>query len=367
MSPRQQDAEYMEMCYALAEKARGHTSPNPYVGALVVKAGEIIGWGYHEKAGRPHAEALALQRAGEGARNATAYITLEPCTHWGRTPPCVDLVRESGLKRVVISDYDPNPQVFRKGARRLRASGIQVSVGLLKERNRTLNEVYLKYAAQRIPFVTLKAAVSLDGKIATASSQSQWISSTAARDYIHLVRGEYDALLVGINTLIRDDPRLTIRHPRWRNKRQVRIILDSRLRFPRAARILETLSRGEILIFTGPQAPASKRIALEKMGAQVFPVPLSRGRLQLPKILSLLAEREISSVLVEGGGLVHTDFLENRLADKFLVTVSPKLVGGSRAPSFFQGRGIPHLQDAQELKRIREFRIQNDVLIEGYF
>ncbi len=367
MNSRLQDAAYLEMCYALAEKARGYTSPNPYVGALVVKAGEIIGWGYHEKAGKPHAEALALERAGQRARSATAYITLEPCTHWGRTPPCIDLVRGSGLKRVVISDYDPNPNVFRKGVRRLRASGIEVSVGLLKERNRTLNEVYVKYAAQKIPFVTLKAAVSLDGKIATTSSDSQWISSSATRDYIHLLRGEYDALLVGINTLLRDDPRLTVRHPHWGKKRQVRIILDSHLRFPHTARILETLSRGDILIFTGPQAPAKKRIALEKKGAQIIPVPLSQGRVHLPEILSRLAEREISSVLVEGGGQVHTDFLENRLADKFLVSVSPKLIGGARAPSFFQGRGIQHLQDAQGLNRIREFRIQDDVLIEGYF
>jgi diaminohydroxyphosphoribosylaminopyrimidine deaminase/5-amino-6-(5-phosphoribosylamino)uracil reductase len=172
---------------------------------------------------------------------------------------------------------------------------------------------------------------------------------------------------VGINTLIRDDPRLTVRHPHWRGKRQTRVILDSRLRFPSTARVLETLSRGEILIFTGTQAPASKRIALEKMGVQVFPLPLSQGRIPLPEILTLLAEREISSVLVEGGGQVHTDFLENRLADKFLVTVSPKLIGGTGALSYFQGRGIQHLQDAQELKRIREFRIRDDVLIEGYF
>jgi len=367
MNSRIQDTNYLEMCYALAEKARGNTSPNPYVGALVVRAGEIIGWGYHEKAGRPHAEAVALERAGQRARDATAYITLEPCTHWGRTPPCVDLVRQSGLKRVVISDYDPNPQVFMRGVRRIRASGIQVSVGLLKERNRTLNEVYIKYATQNVPFVTLKAAVSLDGKIATASSVSQWISSPATREYIHLVRGEYDALLVGINTILKDDPRLTVRHPHWRGKQQVRIILDSRLRFPLTARILETLSQGGILIFTGPNAPARKRLTLEKMGVRIVSVPLSQGRLQLPKILDWLAGQEITSVLVEGGGRVHTAFLEKGLADKLLVTVSPKLIGGTRAPSFFQGRGIQDLQDAQGLKQIREFRIQDDILIEGYF
>jgi diaminohydroxyphosphoribosylaminopyrimidine deaminase/5-amino-6-(5-phosphoribosylamino)uracil reductase len=367
MNIHNQDADYLEMCYALAEKARGHTSPNPYVGAVIVRAGRIVGWGYHKKAGNPHAEVIALGRAGRQARGATAYITLEPCTHWGRTPPCIDLVQQSGLKRVVISDYDPNPQVHRKGVRRLRAAGIQVSVGLLKEKNRKLNEVYFKYVTQKIPFVTLKAAVSLDGKIATSTSASRWISSPATREYIHLVRGEYDAVLVGINTILRDDPRLTVRHLQWRGKKQVRVVLDSGLRIPQKARILETLPRGDILIFSGPQVSARKRIALEKKGARIATVTLSKGRLNLREILAWLARHEISSVLVEGGGKVHTDFLEKGMADKFLVTVSPKLIGGTRAPSFFQGKGIQRMEDAKDLKRIREFRIRDDILIEGYF
>jgi len=367
MNTRIQDAGYMEMCYALAEKARGHTSPNPYVGALIVRAGRIVGWGYHEKAGKPHAEAIALERAGRDARGATAYITLEPCIHWGRTPPCIDLVRQSGLKRVVVSDYDPNPQVHRKGIRRMRDAGIQVSVGLLKGKNRTLNEVYCKYVTKKVPFVILKAAVSLDGKIATSTSASQWISSPATRKYIHLVRGEYDALLVGINTIIRDDPMLTVRHPHWRGKKQVRIILDSGLRIPLKARILETLSRGDILIFTGPQGPTRKRKTLEERGARIVPVSLSQGRLDLHEVLAWLAQHDISSVLVEGGGRIHTDFLEKGLGDKFLITVSPKLIGGNRAPSFLQGKGIQNMEDAQNLRGIREFRIQDDILIEGYF
>jgi len=362
-----QDADYLEMCYALAEKARGHTSPNPYVGAVIVRAGRVVGWGYHEKAGKPHAEVTALERAGRHARGATAYITLEPCVHWGRTPPCIDRVRQSGLKRVVVSDYDPNPQVHRKGIRRMRDAGIQVSVGLLKEKNRKLNEVYFKFVTQKVPFVILKAAVSLDGKIATSTSASQWISSPATREYIHLVRGEYDAVLVGINTIIRDDPMLTVRHSHWRGKKQLRIILDSGLRLPLRARILETLSRGDVLIFTGPHVPPRKRKALEKKGARIVSVSLSQARLDLREVLAWLARHEISSVLVEGGGRVHTDFLEKRLADKFLVTVSPKLIGGNRAPTFLQGKGIQSMEDAQGLRGIREFRIQDDILIEGYF
>ncbi len=362
-----QDSGYLYMCYALAEKARGRTSPNPHVGAVIVQGDSILGWGYHEKAGKPHAEVIALQRAGKQAHGATAYITMEPCTLWGRTPPCIDKILEAGLKRVVVSDYDPNPKVHRKGVRRMRAAGIQVSTGLLKEKNKKLNEFYIKYITRQLPFVTLKTAVSLDGKIATRAFNSQWITSPATRDYIHLVRGEYDAVLVGINTILRDDPRLTVRHSLWRNKRQIRIILDSRLSFPKQARILETLPKGDILIFTGPEVSPEKAAALRDKGAQVITSPLQKnGRIKLRAVLEWLGKHEISSILVEGGGQIHTDFLENRLADKILVSLAPKLIGGLHAPSCFQGEGISDLQQALQLNKSRSFRIEDDIIVEGY-
>ncbi len=213
------DLAYMEMAYGLAEKGRGRTSPNPVVGAVVVRSGVVVGHGFHEKAGKPHAEILALGMAGRSAKGATLYLTLEPCVHWGRTPPCVDTVIAAGLKRAVISAVDPNPLVHTRGIRRLKEAGLDVSVGLLDERNSGLNEAYAKYITRKIPFVTLKAALTLDGKIACRTGDSKWISSAGTRDYIHLLRGEHDAIMIGVNTLVADDPRLTVRHPNWSGKR----------------------------------------------------------------------------------------------------------------------------------------------------
>ncbi len=368
MSTHTQDSSYLQMCYALAEKARGNTSPNPHVGAVIVHRNSILGWGYHEKAGKPHAETIALQRAGKKTQGATAYITMEPCTQWGRTPPCIDKILHAGLKRVVVSDFDPNPKVYRQGVRRMRAAGIQVDTGLLKEKNKKLNEFYFKYITRRLPFITLKTAATLDGKIATRTFSSQWITSPGTREHIHLVRGEYDALLVGINTILQDDPRLTVRHSLWRNKRQIRIILDSQLNFPPNARIFETLSRGDLLIFTGPGVSPEKAGILRKNGAIVIASPLQKnGRIKLQAVLEWLGKHEISSVLVEGGGRIITDFLENRLADKMLVCLAPKLIGGQQAPGYFQGEGISDMSMALQLKRSRSFQIENDILVEGYF
>ena len=245
------DIAYLEMAYGLAEKARGWASPNPYVGSVVVRRDAVIGYGYHERPGRPHAEAIALERAGRGAGESTLYITLEPCVHWGRTPPCADAVLLARPRRVVVSSLDPNPLVFRKGVRKLRAAGIEVSVGLLQQRNATLNESYIKHITRGIPFVTLKAALSLDGRMATRTRDSRWISSPQARDYVHLLRGEQDAIMVGIQTILSDDPLLTVRHPQWAGKKALRVILDSRLRFPLRARILSSLSGGGIFSKSG--------------------------------------------------------------------------------------------------------------------
>lgn len=361
------DIFFLQMAYGLAEKAKGWASPNPYVGAVVVKRDVIAGYGYHEKPGQPHAEALAFQRAGSLSHNSTVYITLEPCVHWGRTPPCVDIILQAKPKKVVISALDPNPLVFKKGIRKIREAGIEVSLGLLEGKNRRLNETYIKYITKKIPFVVAKVAVSLDGKMATKKFSSQWISSSKTREYIHLLRGEFDAVMIGINTLLKDDPQLTVRHPNWRRKYLARIILDSRLRFPLRAKILNTIAQGKIFVFTLPQSSEKKAEALRKKGVEVIFLPLSASKIDLEKVLIWLGKQQISSVLIEGGALLLTSMLEEKLVDKIFVSISPKLIGGKNAPSFLQGKGVNLIKDSLRLKKISSFEIDEDIFVEGYF
>lgn len=361
------DLAYMEMAYGLAERARGRSSPNPLVGAVVVRHDRIVGRGFHEEAGKPHAEILALRAAGDRAKGATMYLTLEPCVHWGRTPPCVDRVIAAGLERIVVSALDPNPVVHARGVRRLRAAGLPVSVGLLAERMAVLNEAYLKYITRKTPLVTLKAALTLDGKIACRTGDSRWITSSTARDYAHLLRGEHDALMIGIGTLLADDPRLTVRHPNWPGKKIARVVLDSRLRFPLDAKMLSTLHEGRVLVFAGSAAPPAKARALERRGAEiVFP---GRGRRAwtLKDVLAELGRREIASLLVEGGSRLFTGFIEGRLADKAVLTFAPKLVGGRAAQGLFEGQGVERVREALPLKRLRSFSIEDEFILEGYF
>lgn len=361
------DLAYLEMAYGLAEKARGWTSPNPNVGAVIVKDGRVVGHGTHERPGKPHAEIIALERAGRKARGATLYLTLEPCVHWGRTPPCIDTVLRAGLRRVVVSSLDPNPLVYAKGVHRLRKAGIEVSVGLLQDRNRRLNEAYIKYITRKLPFVTLKAAASLDGKIATRTRDSRWISSPESRAYAHLLRGESDAVLVGVNTVLRDDPKLTVRHPAWKGKTIVRVILDCRLRFPLRAKLLKTLAKGKLWILTGPDPPAAKTKALERAGAEVIPVRSRRDRVDLDEALAVLGSREVASLLVEGGSRVLGSFLEDRLGDKIILFVAPLIIGGRDAPSLGDGAGVASIKESLALSSLRSFRAGPDIVMEGYF
>jgi diaminohydroxyphosphoribosylaminopyrimidine deaminase / 5-amino-6-(5-phosphoribosylamino)uracil reductase len=361
------DSAYMRLAYSLAEKALGWTSPNPYVGAVVVKNDGILGYGYHEKPGLPHAEAAALDLAGTRARDATLYLTLEPCTHWGRTPPCADKIIASGIKKAVISDLDPNPVVHSQGVKKLEAEGIEVQLGLMRERNRRLNETYFKYIRNQIPFVTLKAAISLDGKLAAGKGNSQWISGEMTRSYIHLLRGEHDAIMTGVGTLLSDNPRLTVRHPSWGNKSITRVILDSGLRFPLDAAILHTRGQGRIYVYTLPDPDPEKVRILREKGVEIIPLQDTSKPLDLREVLSSLGSREISSVLVEGGSRLHTSFLEQRLADKAVLTISPLLIGGRKTPGLYQGIGAPRIKDALRLTRVRTFSLSEDVIMEGYF
>jgi diaminohydroxyphosphoribosylaminopyrimidine deaminase/5-amino-6-(5-phosphoribosylamino)uracil reductase len=344
------DRGYMEMAYGLAEQARGRTSPNPLVGAVIVKDGRIVGTGYHEEAGKPHAEIIALRAAGRRAKGATLYLTLEPCVHWGRTPPCVDAVLEAGLARVVISAHDPNPVVHTKGAARLKRAGLDVSVGLLAARNARLNEAHAKFITTKTPFVTLKAAASLDGKIATRTGDSKWISSEGTREYVHLLRGGNDALLVGVDTLIADDPLLTVRHPSWPGKKLTRVILDSRLRFPADARILGTRDAGGIIVFARRGADRRKADMLRVRGVEVVEMEGSLKGPGLGAVLAELGRREVAALLVEGGARVHTSFL-----------------GGRRARGLFEGAGADKVADAFKLRGVRTFSVESDIILEGYF
>ncbi len=361
------ETAYLEMAYGLAEKARGRTSPNPLVGAVLVKGGAVVGHGFHEEAGKPHAEAIALERAGHKARGATLYVTLEPCVHWGRTPPCVDALLAAGIRRAVISALDPNPLVNGRGVRKLRRHGVEVCLGLRAERNVRLNEAYAKFITRGIPWVTLKAALSADGRIAAAGGDARWITSAAAREYGHLLRGEHDALLVGIGTLLRDDPRLTVRHRAWGRKEVTRVILDPQLRFPLTSRILSTLKQGPILVLARRDANPARAKALQKKGVEVAATAAGPAGLDLSAVLVELGRREVASVLVEGGSKVFTSFLKAGLADKALLALAPKIIGGSRAPGLWEGEGAARVRDALRLRKADFFRVGDDIIVEGYF
>lgn len=361
------DQAFMQMAYSLAAKARGWASPNPYVGAVVVKDNRIVGYGYHEQPGNPHAEVIALQMAGEKAKDSTLYVTLEPCVHWGRTPPCVETVLRFRPRRVVISTFDPNPIVYKKGVQKLKEAGLEVIVGCLKEINDRLNESYIKFITQGLPWVILKAALSLDGKIAATDGSSRWISGSPARDYVHLLRGEVDALLVGINTILYDNPRLTVRHPLWRKKRITRVVLDSQLRLPLDSRLLKTLDQGQVIVFTSAQASPKKKKILMAKGVKIINVNGEKNFLNLHQVMRELGQLGVASLLVEGGSQVLTSFLEQNLGDKIILFLAPLLLGGQKAPSLFGGHGFPSIKSGLRLRHYRTFSLGQDIILEGYF
>ncbi|MFQ6083299.1 MAG: bifunctional diaminohydroxyphosphoribosylaminopyrimidine deaminase/5-amino-6-(5-phosphoribosylamino)uracil reductase RibD [Candidatus Aminicenantia bacterium] len=360
------DINYLKMALFLAEKAKGWTSPNPCVGTVITQEGNILGVGFHQGPGKPHAESVAIEQAEEELSGSTLYVNLEPCVHWGRTPPCTEKIIQAGIKRVVISTLDPNPLVNQKGVGKLKEAGIEVEVGLLKEEAERLNEIYFKYITQKIPYLAVKAAVSLDGKIATKKFNSKWISSPQTREYTHLLRGEFDAIMVGINTIIQDNPQLTVRHSNWPNKRIKRIILDSRLRFPLQAKILSTLAQGEIIIYTLENSISEKAKFLKQKGVEIVTVSQKSGKVDLNQVLIDLGRKEISSVLVEGGGQVFSTVLSERLTDKIFLFISPIIIGGEKAPSFFKSERIEYLKQVYRLKNINYFTIESDIIVEGY-
>jgi len=358
------DREYMQLALDLAVRARGRTSPNPMVGSVIVRDGAIVGQGWHHRASEPHAEVLALRDAGEAARGSTMYVSLEPCCHTGRTGPCTEAVIGAGVSKVVVAMRDPNPLVAGKGITRLREAGIEVEENILESEAMLLNEVFIKFITKKLPFVVLKAAVSLDGKIATRTGDSRWITGPESREYGHRLRDTYDAILVGVGTVRQDDPSLTARLPGARDP--VRIILDGRATTSPKARVFTQDSDAPTLVAVTGAAPEANTNTLKSAGAEII-VAGEGPRVDLAELMRELATRRISSVLIEGGGEVHASFIAAELPDKVVWFIAPKIIGGARAPGAVAGTGAQRMADVPLLDKVSVRRLGQDICIEGYF
>jgi diaminohydroxyphosphoribosylaminopyrimidine deaminase/5-amino-6-(5-phosphoribosylamino)uracil reductase len=357
----------MRRALELAARAEYLTSPNPMVGAVVLDpAGEPVGEGFHARAGDAHAEALALERAGARARGGTVYVTLEPCSHQGRTPPCTEALIGAGIRRAVVAMEDPDRRVAGSGIARLRQAGIEVEVGLEAEAANRLNRFYLKHRTTGLPWVTVRFAASLDGKIATATGESRWITSEAARQHSHRLRQEHDAILVGAGTVTTDDPELTNRLPDAK-RQPLRVVLDSTLRIPGTAKVLTGQSLAPTLVVTTPRADEQARAKLHAAGAEVVAVPAAgpNQQVDLKQTLRLLGNRGLLSVLVEGGGEVNGAFFDGGLVDGVVVFLAPIVIGGREAASAVGGEGAQRIQDAFRLANLEITRIGEDLMVSG--
>jgi len=354
----------MRRALELARRGEGWTNPNPLVGAVIVKGGRIVGEGYHERFGGPHAEAVALETAGEEAEGAELYVNLEPCVHWGKTPPCVERIISAKIKRVIVAAQDPNPLVSGRGIARLQEAGIEVALGVLEEEAKKLNEPFFKFITTGRPFVVLKLALSLDGKLATRTGDSKWISSERSRALVHRLRNRYAAVLAGINTVLQDDPQLTARLDDVRTKDPLRIVLDSRGRIPLEAKVLNLESDAPTVVATTEQMPEGKEEALLHKGARVWRCGTRDGRVDLEELLKKLGDGGIDSLLVEGGGTVAASFLEAGLVDKLVFFIGPKIIGGPGIT--IGGKGVKRIAEAWQVKDISVKTLDGDVVYEGY-
>ncbi len=354
----------MTRALELARRALGRTSPNPAVGAVIVRDGKIVGEGYHRAAGMPHAEVEAIRSAGSDARDAEIFVTLEPCNHHGRTPPCTEAIREAGIKRVWYGTDDPNPSVLGGGADTLRAAGIEVIGGVKEDSCRLLIEVYLTNVGFRRPFVFLKLAMSLDGRIATRTGHSQWISSEESRAKVHRLRDRVSAVMVGIGTVLADDPSLTTRLPRRKGRDPIRVVADSNLRTPLNAKIFNPSSASKVIIGSKKNPPSDIRLKLEQNGAKVVETS-GKTRVDIKDLLSRLYRIGITSVLLEGGGQLAWGALEAGVVDRCLFFYAPIIIGGESAPTGIKGIGIKTLDEAPRLIDVRSLRVGPDLLING--
>lgn len=359
--------DYMKQALSLGKLALGQASPNPAVGAVVVKDGEIVGQGYTQPPGSWHAEVIALKQAGKKARGSVLYVTLEPCCHYGRTPPCTQAIIAAGIMEVHLAMLDPNPLVSGQGADELEREDIRTYVGEHEEEAKEINEAYIKFITTGMPFVTAKFAVSLDGKIATRSGDSEWISGSEARKYVHCLRYIADAIMAGANTIIADDPHLTCRCGDRGGKvreQPLRVIVDGRGRTPVTAQIFS--EPGKVLLALGDVVQPDKKEALIQVGAELLELPSEKGLVDLARLLKVLGERDITSVLVEGGGILLGSLFDSRLVDKVIAFIAPIIIGGEEAKTAVTGKGVDKVIDAIKLERISVEKFGEDLMISGY-
>lgn len=361
------DHDYMQQAIALARKAKGFTSPNPCVGAVVVKDGILVGKGFHRAAGLAHAEVEAIDDAGSKAKDATLYVTLEPCNHFGKTPPCTHKIITAGIKKVVVGCKDPNPFVSGGGIQYLRDNGIEVISGVMEKEAKILIEEFIWYSQNnKKPFVILKCAATLDGRIATATGDSKWITNEKSRAYAHQIRHEVDAILVGSGTLHADNPSLTSRIKGVETKDPIRIILDTQLTIKETAKVLTQVSNAKTMIVTGPDVSEEKKAALESKGAQILEVPLKGKWLDLNELMIKLGQLSILSLLIEGGSVVAGSAVKAGIVNKVLFFLAPRFLGGSDGFPVFEGKGPEFIKDAFELNHINITQFDTDILVQGY-
>ena len=364
MGTSAKDRQYMSLALQLAARARGCTSPNPMVGAVLVQGDRIVGRGYHKKAGLPHAEMEALAEAGEAARGATLYVNLEPCNHQGRTPPCTKQILEAGVTRVVAAMIDPNPKVSGQGIRALQAAGLEVSCGIMEGEARRLNEAFITFHIKKRPFTIAKWAMSLDGRTSTDTGDSRWISCDASRTYAHEIRASVDAIAVGAGTVFLDNPRLTVRLKDFDLKQPARVIFDEQLKTPLGAKCLN-MAGGTCYLIASESAPEDRVKSFRKAGHTVLQVP-GRQKGSMERALEMLAEHGIQSLLIEGGRQLHTLLLGAGLIDKFIVFIAPKILGGQQLCSPILDLGITSMKQAIALKNVRIQSFGADACLEGY-
>ena len=356
----------MQLALDLAVKGEGFTSPNPMVGAVVVKDGQVVGSGYHQKVGGPHAEVNAIDAAGKLAQGSTLYVTLEPCNHTGRTLPCTRKIIAAGIKRVVMAMIDPNTDVAGGGAEYLKQHGIQITSGVCREQALRLNEAFVKFVRTRRPFVIAKCAATLDGRIATRSGDSKWVTGEKSRQFVHRLRHAVDGILVGINTVLNDDPSLTTRLPLERGKDPVRIILDTHLAISPAAKMLQQKSDAETILVTGRGLAANKRTSFAQDGIRVIQTELYNGMIDLDALMDQLGALGLASLLIEGGSRVLNSAFRSGIVDKVFFFYAPKILGGDDGVPICSGSGPELMSQSIAVNNINVHRFGDDVLIEGY-
>jgi diaminohydroxyphosphoribosylaminopyrimidine deaminase / 5-amino-6-(5-phosphoribosylamino)uracil reductase len=360
------DNSYMHMALELAEQGQGHVSPNPLVGAVVVKNGTVIGRGWHQALGGPHAEVHAIDDAGQAARGATLYVTLEPCNHQGRTPPCTQKILSAGIGRVVVAMADPNPDVAGGGNAYLQAQGIEVVSGVAETDARRLNESFIKFVRTKRPFVILKMAATLDGRIATRTGDARWVTGPAARAHVHRLRHAMDAIMVGVGTVVADDPQLTARLENDPGVDPMRIVLDTRLRMPDNSRMLNQASGAETWLVCGAQAAHADKARLTAKGARLLEMPLEADRIDMTALMTRLGEMGVASVLIEGGAQVAAAALKSGVVDKILFFYAPKILGGDDGVPMCRGKGPDRMRASLPLTNVDVTRVGEDILVSGY-